>query len=98
MTYEAGVTALYKLRNNEKNTVYVQLTILRPPEMQKLDVNPLCPPGSQFAFTTFIYLFTVARSRDGVVSIVTRQRSEKSDDRILLESNVQTGSGAHPVS
>jgi len=26
MTYEAGVTALYKLRNNKKDTVYVQLT------------------------------------------------------------------------
>jgi len=72
MTYEAGVTALYKLSNNEKDTLYVQLTILRPLYMQKLDVNPLCPPGSPFAFTIFIYLFTAARSRDGVVSIVTR--------------------------
>lgn len=65
--------------------------------MQKLDVNPLCPPGSQFAFTTFIHLFTEARSRDDVVSIVTRQRGEKTEDRILVGSKAQTGSGAHPV-
>jgi len=58
MTYEAGVTALYKLRDNKKDTVYVHITNLRPLETQKLDVNPLCPLVSQFAFTTFISVYS----------------------------------------